>query len=90
MKNKVEDLRNHLFAELERLGDESLEGDALVQEVTRARAISEVAGRVIESAKAENDYLKIVGGERSGSGFLPPPETPSFGAGQEPSLEDRC
>lgn len=27
MKNQIEDLRNHLFAQLERLGDEDLKGD---------------------------------------------------------------
>ena len=50
MKNKLIDLNNHLFAELERLGDESLKGDALKEEVGRARAISTVAMQVVSNA----------------------------------------
>lgn len=52
-------LADHLFAELERLGDESLEGDALRQEVDRARAIGEVAGKVIETGKLMLDAAKF-------------------------------
>lgn len=35
MKNKPVDLNNHLFAQLERLGDEDLSGDDLKQEIER-------------------------------------------------------
>lgn len=70
MKNKIEDLRNHLFAELERLGDEDLQGEALAAEIQRAKAISGVAGSVIESAKVEVEFLRAVEAE-SGTGFIP-------------------
>lgn len=33
MKNTLLDLNNHLFAEMERLGDEELKGDALAEEL---------------------------------------------------------
>lgn len=59
MKNKIDDLRNHLFAELERLGDEDLEGKELEAEIQRARAISGVAASITDSAKVEVDYLKV-------------------------------
>lgn len=47
MNNKLIDLNNHLFAEMERLGDEDLKGDSLVQEIERARAITGVASQLI-------------------------------------------
>jgi hypothetical protein len=47
MKNKLSDLNDHLFAEIERLGDEDLNGDALVKEIGRAQAISSVAAQII-------------------------------------------
>lgn len=48
-KNKISDLNDHLFAQLERLSDESIKGDALIEEVRRARSITEVAQQVIAS-----------------------------------------
>jgi hypothetical protein len=47
MKNKLSDLNDHLFAEIERLGDEELKGEELVQEINRANAIQAVAGQII-------------------------------------------
>ena len=50
MKNKLGDLNDHLFAEIERLGDEDLSGEALVQEIARAKAVSGVAIHIIQNA----------------------------------------
>ena len=49
VQNKQIDLDNHLFAELERLGDEGLEGEALRAEVERAKAIANVASQINSS-----------------------------------------
>jgi len=64
MKNTLGDLNNHLFAQLERLGDEDLKGDALTEEIERAKAINQAAcqiianGRlVLETVKVQCDYL---------------------------------
>ena len=47
MKNTLGDLNNHLFAEIERLGDEDLQGEELEAEIKRATAISSIATQVI-------------------------------------------
>jgi hypothetical protein len=64
MKNTLGDLNNHLFAQLERLGDEDLKGDDLTEEIERAKAINQAAcqiianGRlVLETIKVQSDYL---------------------------------
>ena len=68
MKNKLIDLNNHLFAELERLGDEDISGDALQQEIARAKAITDIAGQAIANAslvlKAETMRNEYMGSER--------------------------
>lgn len=51
MKNKLTDLNDHLFAQLERLSDESLSADALQAEIERSKAVSQIAGQVISNAK---------------------------------------
>ncbi len=65
MKNKIEDLRDHLFATLEALQD----GEKPM-ELDRAKTISDVAQTVINTAKVEVDYLKTTGAI-GGSGFIP-------------------
>ena len=50
MKNKLSDLNNHLFAELERLGDEDLKGDELAAEVERAKSIADISSQIVASA----------------------------------------
>lgn len=68
MKNKIEDLRNHLFATLEDLRDKEQPLD-----VERAKAIVSVAQVIVDSAKAENAFMEITGSK--GSGFIPEHQT---------------
>jgi hypothetical protein len=64
-KNKIEDLRNHLFETLEALKDPEKPMD-----IDRAKAIADVAKEIIQSAKVEVDYLRV-SGQVKGSGFIP-------------------
>lgn len=50
MKNSMLDLHNHLFAQLERLGDEALKGDDLREELGRAKAVMGVADVLVQNA----------------------------------------
>jgi hypothetical protein len=50
MKNKLSDLNNHLFAQLERLGDEDLTEEQIGTEAKRAEAIVAVAETVVRNA----------------------------------------
>jgi hypothetical protein len=64
MKNKIEDLRNHLFATIESLMDEDKPMD-----LDRAKAIADVSQVIINSAKVEIDFINKVGG--IGTNFIP-------------------
>ena len=50
MNNKLLDLNNHLFAEIERLSDEETVGEKLQEEIERAKAISCVSTQIIQNA----------------------------------------
>lgn len=49
--NKLSDLNNHLFEELERLNDESLTGDALQEERERAKSMANIAQTIINNGE---------------------------------------
>ena len=82
MKNRIEDLRNHLFETLEALKDRDNP-----MELDRAKAVSEVAQTIINSARVEVDYLKVTG-EIEDSGFLSN-RKPALGIVNPQRLESR-
>jgi hypothetical protein len=60
-RNKLSDLRDHMFAALERLDDEELTTDQIKNEIEKAKSIAMVGSVIINSAKIEIDYLKATG-----------------------------
>jgi hypothetical protein len=58
MQNKLTDLNNHLFAEIERLGDEDLKGEELKEELFRAQGICKVAAEIISNGQLILDAAK--------------------------------
>lgn len=64
MRNKIDDLRNHLFSAIEGLMD-----DEKPMDIDRAKAVADVAQVIINSAKVEIDFLNKVGG--NGTNFIP-------------------
>ncbi len=50
MKNKLTDLNDHLFAQMERLSDESLKPEDLEKEIARTEAIVKVSEQIISNA----------------------------------------
>lgn len=59
-QNKISDLNNHLFAQLERLGDESIKGDEMEQEFKKAKAIGNISGQIIKAAALTMQTAKMV------------------------------
>lgn len=67
-KNKIDDLRDHLFETLEALRDKEDPMD-----LDRAKAVAEVAKVIVDSAKVEVDFIKATGAMKS-TNFLPTEE----------------
>lgn len=63
-KNKMADLRDHLFETIEALKDKDAPLDP-----ARAKAICEVGQTIINTAKVEIDLLKVVDGKHASPFF---------------------
>ncbi|WP_375175534.1 hypothetical protein [Pseudooceanicola sp.] len=59
MKNKLGDLDNHLFAALERLGDESMTPEQIEAEAKRAEAVVAVSDQIIGNAGLKLKAAKL-------------------------------
>ncbi len=58
MQNKLMDLNNHLFSQLERLNDEGLTEETMSKELQRSKAITEIAKPIIANAQLILDAQK--------------------------------
>jgi hypothetical protein len=50
MKNKLSDLNDHLFAQLERLSEENLTAEQIEQEAKRGEALVAVSEQILKNA----------------------------------------
>jgi hypothetical protein len=60
MKNKLPDLNNHLFAQLERLTEEGLSTERIEEEVKRAGAVVSLSDQIVSGMKLHLDAAKLV------------------------------
>ncbi|CDO35033.1 hypothetical protein [Novosphingobium sp. KN65.2] len=60
MKNKLTDLNDHLFMQLERLGDEDMDADKIEQEAKRADAMVQVADQIIRNADLQLKAANLI------------------------------
>lgn len=51
MKNKLTDLNNHLFAQLERLSDEDLKPEQLTIELERSKGVIGISREIVANAQ---------------------------------------
>jgi hypothetical protein len=65
MSKNINDLRDALFAQLDRLN-----GDVSADELERAKAVASIAKEINASAKIEVDHMRVTGND-GGSEFLP-------------------
>ena len=59
MKNKLSDLNNHLFAQMERLSDESLTAEQIEHELKRSAALVSVADQISGNAELSLKAAKL-------------------------------
>ncbi|TPU95011.1 hypothetical protein [Acinetobacter baumannii] len=72
--SNLSELNKHLFAQLDRLSNNDLKGDALKEEVSRAGAVNEICKSVIENANLQLQATKLVAeyrGMKEGAENLP-------------------
>lgn len=79
-KNKLRDLRDHLFETIEALKD-----DEKPMEIERAKAISGVAQALIASAKVELQFLELTGQESQSEFLCPTKSDPLLPAASKPN-----
>lgn len=60
MKNRLSDLNNHLFAQIERLSEEGLTPEQIECEAKRADAIVQVSDTIIDNARLALSACKLL------------------------------
>lgn len=69
MKNRLSDLNDHLFAQIERLSDDDMDADQVNTEVKRTGSIVSVAQQIVSNADLQLKAAKLFA--EHGNGILP-------------------
>jgi len=69
MKNKLADLNNHLFAQLERLSEEDMSAEKIEQEGKRTDSIVAVAEQIVRNADLQLKAALVIANH--GDRFIP-------------------
>jgi hypothetical protein len=59
MKNRLTDLNNILFAQLERLTSEDLTPEEIKSEIARCGSVVDLADKIVDNAKLQLDAVKF-------------------------------
>lgn len=81
MKNKLTDLNDILFAQLERLTDEGLKPEAVAGEIKRAEAVVQVADTIVENARLQLAAYKLATDNENGAAKTKLPPTLAITSG---------
>jgi len=60
MRNKIKDLNNHLFAQLEKISDEDLTAEQIEKEVVRSKSIVDLSNAIVSNAKITLEAAKML------------------------------
>lgn len=79
-KNRLSDLNDHLFAQIERLSDEELTTEQIDKESKRGLSIIGIADQIIKNASLQIQAAKLL----SEHGYDPTPHLPAVEGGNKP------
>lgn len=60
VKNKLSDLNNYLFEQLERLNDDGLSDEQVEREIKKSKAVTDIARTIIDNARVELNAIQFL------------------------------
>lgn len=88
VKNKLTDLNNYLFEQLERLNDDELTEEGFEKELKRSKAVTDIASNIIHNAKTVLEAQKFY--EDLGFDFISTNSAKMLlGAGQDEKIQPK-
>lgn len=60
MRNRLINLNDHLFEQLERLNDESLTPEQLDMEIKRSKVMSEISKVIVDNMRVTVEGMKVI------------------------------